>query len=64
MADTIRITQDVTLKFQPNLGEDVEEIDFAAGTEMAVLQEWEQAWLVKDDDGHLFNVKKEVCEEA
>jgi hypothetical protein len=29
-----------------------------------VLQEFGQAWLVKDDDGRLFNVKKELAEEV
>ena len=64
MADTIRIKDDITLKAQANLGEEVEEIDFASGTELAVLHEFSGAWLVKDDDGKLFNVKKELAEEA
>ncbi len=64
MAGTIRLKDDTSLKYQPNLGEEVEEVDFPAGTEFAVLQEWDTAWLVKDDDGHLFNVKKSLAEES
>ncbi len=64
MADAIRIKDDITLKAQANLGEDIEEIEFASGAELAVLHEFATAWLVKDDDGKLFNVKKELAEEA
>lgn len=64
MADTITIKDTVTLKAQANLGEDIEETEFEAGTELAVLHEFEEAWLVKDDDGRLFNVKKELAEPA
>ena len=64
MADAIKIKDSITLKSQPNLGEEVEETEFEAGTELAVLQEFQTAWLVKDDDGKLFNVKKELAEPA
>lgn len=64
MADAIRIKEAVTLKHQANLGEDVEDIELEAGAELTVLQEFDTAWLVKNDDGQLFNVKKELAEEA
>jgi len=64
MADTIRITSNVTLKHQANLGEDVEEVEFSSGDELSVLQEWESAWLAKSSDGKLFNVKKDAAEPA
>jgi len=64
MADSIKLKGDASLKFQANLGEEVDSQDFAAGTELAVLQEFETAWLVKSDDGKLFNVKKELAEPA
>ncbi len=64
MADAIKIKDSITLKSQPNLGEEVEETEFEAGTELAVLQEFQTHWLVKDDDGKLFNVKKELVEPA
>lgn len=64
MADAIRLKEAVTLKHQANLGEDVADVELDAGTELAVLQEFDTAWLVKNDDGQLFNVKKELAEEA
>ncbi|HTO53909.1 MAG TPA: hypothetical protein VMR50_11025 [Myxococcota bacterium] len=64
MADSIRIKNAVTLKHQANLGEDLEDVELAAGDELSVLQEWESAWLAKTSDGKLFNVKKELAEPA
>ncbi len=64
MADSIRILETVTLKAQANLGEEVEEMEFEAGTELPVLQEWKTGWLVKSEDGKLFNVKKELAQEV
>ncbi len=64
MADAIRIKESLTLKHHANLGEEVEDIEFEAGTELSVLQEFDNMWLVKNDDGQLFNVKKELAEEV
>jgi hypothetical protein len=57
-----RITRDVTLKHQANLGEETEEVAFAAGDEVTVLKEWEGRALCKSADGKLFNVPKEYLE--
>ena len=57
-----KIKQAVTLKHQPNLGEEVAEVSFEEGTELTVLKEWEDRSLCKDDDGKLFNVPKEFLE--
>jgi hypothetical protein len=64
MADSIKLKSNATLKHQANLGEDLAEVEFSAGDELSVLQEWENAWLVKSSDGKLFNVKKELAEPA
>jgi hypothetical protein len=64
MADAIKIKDTITLKSQANLGEEIEETEFEAGTELSVLQEFQTAWLAKDDDGRLFNVKKDLAEPA
>jgi hypothetical protein len=64
MADTIRVREDITLKHQSNLGEESEDVDFSAGDELTVLQEWDEAWLVKNDAGQFFNVRKELAEEV
>lgn len=64
MAETIKLTQDVTLKHHPNLGEEIEEVEFSAGDEFSVLQEWKEVWLAKSSEGKIFNVKKAVSEPA
>ena len=64
MADSIVLKEAVTLSSQANLGEEIVETEFSEGTELPVLQEFETAWLVKDDDGRLFNVRKEIAAEA
>ncbi len=64
MADTIKLTEDISLRYQANLGEDVSSDDFSAGDELTVLQEFDNAWLAKSDDGKLFNVKKDQAEPA
>jgi hypothetical protein len=53
-----------TLKHQPNLGEEVEDVEIDAGEELTVLQEWESFYLVKNSDGRLFNVEKDLVEAA
>ena len=64
MPDSITIKEDLTLKHQANLGEDVADVELPAGTELQVLQEWERHYLAKDDEGKLFNVLKELAEPA
>lgn len=62
MGGTIKIKEPVTLGHQPNLGEEIEDVEFAAGDELTVLQEFEGFYLAKDGDGKLFNVKKDLAE--
>ncbi len=50
----------ITLKHQANLGEDVAEVSFSEGAEVAVLKEWENHTLVKDADGRVFNAPKDA----
>jgi len=64
VAGTIRIKSGCTLKHQANLGEDVAEIELEEGAELQVLQAWQNAWLVKDNEGRLINVKKDLAEEG
>ena len=49
----------MTLKHRGNLGLDVEEVTFEAGTELAILQEWKDHYLCQDDEGRVFNGPKE-----
>jgi hypothetical protein len=62
LPDSITLKQDVTLRHQANLGEEISDIELSAGTELTVLQEWEHHYLAKDGDGKLFNVRKELVE--
>ncbi len=64
MADTIRMKESVTLQHQANLGEEIEEVEFEEGEELTVLQEWESAWLAKNADGKIFNVRKALAQKA
>lgn len=56
------IREPITLKHQPNLGEDVEEVSFSAGDEITVLKEWADLYLCKNDEGQLFNIPKDQVE--
>ena len=39
------------------------DVAFEAGNELQVLQTYRTAWLVKDEENRLFNIKKELAEE-
>jgi len=55
-----KVTKALTLKHQSNLSEDQEEVSFSAGDAVTVLKEWDRFYLVKNDDGKLFNVPKDA----
>ncbi|MGI9432281.1 MAG: ComF family protein, partial [Myxococcota bacterium] len=57
------LNQAVTLKHQPNLGEEIEEITFEAGSELTVLKKWTDHVLCKNDAGQLFNVSRELLDD-
>jgi len=52
------IREAITLKHRPNLGEEVEDVDFAAGEEVTVLKEWADLYLCKNAEGQVFNIPK------
>ncbi|MEE2960993.1 MAG: hypothetical protein VYA34_09635 [Myxococcota bacterium] len=54
---------DTTLKFITTKDGDVEEAEFSAGDEIEILETWENHYLIKDDDGHYFNVDKGLLDE-
>lgn len=64
MADSVRPREALTLKHQANLGEQVDEVEMEAGAELTVLREFDHHYLVKDADGRLFNVRKDLVEEG
>lgn len=57
-----KLKTDVTLKLQTTQGGDLEEKRFQAGDEVHVAKEWLHHYLVRDADGHYYNVKKELIE--
>ena len=62
MAGTVKMKEACALNHQANLGEEVDEVQFEAGEELTVLQEWESSYLAKNGDGKLFNVSKDLVE--
>ena len=52
------IKEDVVLKYRATVDDDVEETNFSAGDEVEMVQHWEEAgyYLIKDDDGHFYNI--------
>ena len=55
--------QDITLKFMSTKDADMEETEFSAGDEVEILETWEDHYLIKDDDGHYYNVPKDKVDE-
>ncbi len=37
---------------------ELEQVQFQAGQDVEVMQTWDRFYLIKDADGHLFNVPK------
>ena len=60
MPDSVQTKEALTLKAHANLGEEVEDVEFSAGEELTVLKEWDHHYLVRNADGKLFNVRKEL----
>ena len=56
------IKEEVTLKFITTKDGDMEEKSFAAGEAIEIMETWDEHYLIKDDDGHLFNVQKSFVE--
>ena len=55
---TATFTQSVALQHRPNLGEEAEIVEFAAGDKVTILKEWNDRYLCKSDAGQIFNVPK------
>jgi hypothetical protein len=53
------VKEALTLKFQTTKDGEVEETQLAAGDELTVVQTWDRFYLVKDDNGHYYNVPKD-----
>ena len=57
------INEDITLKFVTTKDADIEETAFSSGDEVEILETWDDYFLIKDDDGHYYNVPKEKLDE-
>jgi hypothetical protein len=54
---------DFVAKFRTTLDEDVEETAFVIGDEVRLMAKWQRHYLVKDDEGHFYNIPREFIEE-
>lgn len=51
---------DHTAKYQTTTDADIEETSFDSGTEVSVVQKWDNGFvLIKDDDGRYYNVPQD-----
>ena len=48
----------VVLKYQTTKDGEIEETEFSAGSDVTIVQTWKNHYLIKDNDGHYFNVAK------
>ena len=57
-----KFKQDTTLKLITTKTGDIEEIKFSQGDTVSITQTWDKFYLVKDENGHYYNVPKERIE--
>lgn len=57
------IKEDITAKYQTVKDGDIEETAFSVGDEVTIVQTWSQFFLVKDDEGHFYNLPKDKVDE-
>ena len=55
--------EDITLKLGTTKDGDIEETEFSSGDEVEILETWSNHYLIKDDDGHYYNVTKDKIDE-
>ena len=54
------LREDVTLGHRANTGDPVAEIALAVGDPVTILSGWSEHYLVRDDQGRIFNLRKEA----
>lgn len=57
-----KIAKDFVAKFQTTKDGDMEETQFKAGDDISVVQTWQNHFLIKDKNGHFYNVAKELIQ--
>jgi hypothetical protein len=55
-----KLTRDFVARFQTDLDADVEETEFAEGDKVRIVATWRRHYLIKDKEGHYYNVPHEV----
>lgn len=53
------VKEAITLKYQTTKDGDMEETSFSNGQSVTVISEWQNHYLIKDDDGHFYNIPKD-----
>jgi len=56
------LRDDLTLGHRANTGEAVAEVTLVVGDAVTILSEWSEHYLVRDEQGRVFNLRKEVVE--
>ena len=64
MAQTATFTSDVELKLATNKDADIETVTFHAGDTAHIVKTWDRFFLIKDDNGHYYNVPKDKIQLA
>jgi hypothetical protein len=54
--------EDFTAKYQTTKDADIEETTFSTGDSVKLVQTWDDYVLIKDDDGHFYNIPKDKIE--
>ena len=57
-----QLNRKMTLKSWPNKDADVEDVELGPESSIDIVQEWEAYFLVKDADGHYFNIAKDAVD--
>lgn len=57
-----KITEEITAQFQTTTDSDIEETHFQAGDEVEIVETWKRHYLVRDSEGHYYNLPKDKVE--
>lgn len=56
------ITRNLEAGLVTSKGAETETTAFTAGDEVEIIKEWQEFWLVKDQDGHFYNLPKDAVQ--
>jgi SH3-like domain-containing protein len=55
-----KIIRTLTVKLRPNTDSEVEEVVLREGDDVKLVRTWDRFHLIKDNDGHFYNVPLDV----